>query len=295
MELRVSDDDSWRCALFSVAEPQPHFLPTTRRRNSGACIHTGCSENATIREDEAADGLAGSAIVQVVSVVSDSPAALAGIEVGDTVLCAAIEEGTAAARSVSLWPCSGTEAAVAALRQADMMIAGRPAEEIVWWGCRRRSTGRAANLPRSTAGAITGSGLTASIKADADGSQSGVSEEDEEEDDDPEAVVVARAIRAAAELLGDVCKHEGGTDRSTRGDGDNGGRGHDPIGDAQALSQAMRCLALRDIETDLPRTFPDHPGNHTDSHNPCEYSPTQPYMCVHYTTLHYNWSTTVQL
>ena len=76
---------------------------------------------------------------------------------------------------------------------------------------------------------------------------------------DPEAMAMSRAIFAAAEILSDVCEHEG----APRDDDEGGGR--DPAADALTLSEAMRCLPLRDIETDLSRTFPDHPCYERDA------------------------------
>eukprot|EP01043_Picozoa_sp_COSAG02_P027117 COSAG02_NODE_1584_length_11821_cov_11.601604_6_plen_620_part_00 len=75
-------------------------------------------------------------------------------------------------------------------------------------------------------------------------------------EEDAEALFVEKAISAAADLLmeaSDYKSHHGGTltDEAEEYSTVN--------------SEAMRCLALRDIETDLRRTFPDHPAFHVDA------------------------------
>jgi hypothetical protein len=84
-----------------------------------------------------------------------------------------------------------------------------------------------------------------------------ISEAELRADVDPDAVRVARAIRQAAALLSEATAFANAQASSAGG--------ADSADSASSLSEAMRCLALRDIETDLPRTFPDHPAYCADA------------------------------
>jgi len=168
--------------------------------------------------------------VVVGAVAAGSAAGRAGIEVGDIVLDVTVGGG-GGGRTASL--AGATDAGTGVrdlLAAAHTLVEGRPEAEVSYWQLRR------ANAPRTPSPRAR----SPTVENDADAA-------------DPEAAVVDKAITAAAELLTEASA-------AAAAAAENGS-----IDDSVSLSDAMRCLALRDIETDLRRTFPDHPAFHVDA------------------------------